>query len=167
MNSEGRERRMPTYNYPTLQDLRKRKYKTIKAFAEAYGCSPTKASGILRGLYHMALSKDDVKYLASVLGVSFLACAEACDNTFAALKNYKGDDWKKTARTHKGIFFGPLLQQEVFARLGVSANASEAEIMKAFRDKVKLASDGKGGYQGDMDKLVQDKEQALKLVRKQ
>lgn len=90
----------------TLQDLRKRKFKTIKAFSEAcgYGYGPQKASGILRGLYHMTLSKDEVKYLASILGVSFVECADACDNTFAELKGYKGDDWKRTPRTRKGIW---------------------------------------------------------------
>lgn len=87
-----------------LQDLRKRRYKTIKAFAEAYGCGSQKASGILRGLYHMTLSKDEVKHLALVLGVDFVECADACDNTYAAFKNYKGDEWKHTPRTHKGIW---------------------------------------------------------------
>lgn len=88
----------------TLQEYRQRKFKTIKAFAEAYGCGASKASGILRGLYHTTLSKDEVKHLAEVLGISFVECADACDNTFAELKHYKGDDWKKTARTHKGIW---------------------------------------------------------------
>lgn len=90
----------------TLQELRKRKFPTIKAFSQAcgYGYGPQKSSGILRGLYHMTLSKNEVKYLASILGVSFVECADACDNTFAELKCYKGDAWKQTARTHKGIW---------------------------------------------------------------
>jgi len=88
----------------TLQDLRKVKYRTIKAFAEAYQCSPSKASGILNGKYHLTLSKDEVRHLASILKVDFVTCADACDNTFAELKGYKGDEWKKTARTHKGIW---------------------------------------------------------------
>lgn len=88
----------------TLQDLRKRRFRTIKLFAEAYGCGATKASEILRGHYHPGLSKDNVRHLASVLDVGFVECADACDNAFAELKGYRGDAWKRTPRTHKGIW---------------------------------------------------------------
>lgn len=191
----------------TLQDLRKRKFKTIKAFSEAcgYGYGPQKASGILRGLYHMTLSKDDVKYIAKILGVSFVECADACDNTFAESKGYKGDDWKRTPRTRKGIWarwqweddlfrdtkkaaesgdwteyrrkYTEQRQQDwrqhttqqthtidCFVILGISSTASSEQIKKAFRGKVKAMSDGKGGYIGDMDKLVQAKEKAIDHV---
>lgn len=36
---------------PTLQDLRKRKFPTVKAFAEALGVSPSTAGAWLRGDY--------------------------------------------------------------------------------------------------------------------
>lgn len=45
--------------------------------------------------------------------------------------------------------------------LGLSFDASEADVMRAFRNKVKEMADGKGGYSGDMDFLVQVKEKAL------
>jgi len=190
---------------PTLQDYRKRKYKTIKAFSEAYQCSPSKASGILRGLYHMTLSKDEVEHIARVLEISFIACADACDDTYAELKKYKGDAWKHTPRTHKGIWERWRYEEEIyrdalhaakngdwseyrkkyefnynddarsqttastretcFTVLGIPTHATPEQIKKAFRDKVRAFSDGKGGYVGDMDKLVTAKEQALASVQ--
>lgn len=191
----------------TLQQLRGRKFGTIKAFAAAYGCGPQKASGILRGLYHMALSKDDVRYLASVLGVDFVTCADACDATFAESKGYRKDGWQRTPRTHKGIwerwrweeallrdtkkaaesgewteyrrkYVHQREQQskqqtqqrqssalDCYSILGISSGATVAQIKEAFRAKVKAASDGKGGYRGDMHKLVMAKEQALARCR--
>lgn len=186
-----------------LQDYRKRKYRTIKAFAEAYGCGTQKASGILNGKYHATLSKNEVRHLASILGISFVECADACDSAFAELMHYKGDAWKRTARTHKGIWARWQWEEEIirdtrkaaqsgdwteyrrkyvssdgdtrsqgytsasaaretcFTLLGISSLATASQIKQAFRNKVKAMADGKGGYRGDMDKLVQAKEQAL------
>lgn len=48
-----------------------------------------------------------------------------------------------------------------YAVLGVSQDATETEIKRAFRAKVKLAHKGNGDYAGDMDKLTKAKEQAL------
>jgi DNA polymerase III alpha subunit (gram-positive type) len=45
--------------------------------------------------------------------------------------------------------------------LGLSASASKSDVLSAFRKKVHEMSDGKGGYTGDMDFLVQVKEKAL------
>lgn len=45
--------------------------------------------------------------------------------------------------------------------LGLTISASRQDILKAFRDKVKASSDGKGGYTGDMDLFVKAKEKAL------
>lgn len=194
---------------PTLQNLRQRKFRYIKDFAQAYGCSPSKASGILKGLYHMVLSKDEVEYLASILGVSFAECADACDATYAEYKRYKGDAWKRTTRTHKGIWARWQWEEEVrrdtrkayesgdwaeyrrkytytssndntrsqgyttstayetcFTILGVASTASPMQIKTAFRNKVKMMADGKGSYNGDMDKLVTAKEQALAHAEK-
>ena len=189
----------------TLQDYRLRHYRTIKAFAEAYGCGATKASGILRGLYHETLSKGEVQHLALVLGIGFLECADACDATYAELNHYKGDAWKKSARTHRGIWarwqYEELLvrdgkkaaqsgdwrafrqkytprqenRQQTQERpnytpatcwtiLGIPTSATPEEIKAAFRLKVKAASDGHGGFRGDMDRLTQAKEQALAFV---
>lgn len=47
------------------------------------------------------------------------------------------------------------------AYLGLVPAASQSDITKAFRKKVRAMSDGKGGYTGDMDFLVQVKEKAL------
>jgi hypothetical protein len=45
--------------------------------------------------------------------------------------------------------------------LGLSVSANQAEVLNAFRARVKAMADGKGGYNGDMDFLVQVKEKAL------
>jgi flagellar biosynthesis GTPase FlhF len=45
--------------------------------------------------------------------------------------------------------------------LGLSVNASQSDINQAFRNKVREMADGRGGYTGDMDFLVQVKEKAL------
>ena len=47
------------------------------------------------------------------------------------------------------------------AYLGLTYRATRTDIMRAFRQKVKAASDGKGGYTIDMDFLVKVKEKAL------
>lgn len=191
----------------TLQDYRLRKFKTIKAFAEAYGCGATKASGILNGHYHLTLSRSEVGHLAFVLGIDFVACADACDETYAQLNHYKGDAWKRTAKTYKGIWARwaweegllkdtrrasvtndwaayrekyitrnsssanekpkqspPRMPETCFSILGIASTATVAQIKSAFVAKVKAASDGRGGFTGDMDKLTLAKEQALAYV---
>jgi hypothetical protein len=54
---------------------------------------------------------------------------------------------------------------DVLGLLGISAIENREQIMKAFRDRVKAMADGKGGYNGDMDLLVQAKERALQSIR--
>jgi hypothetical protein len=61
-------------------------------------------------------------------------------------------------------FFAPLRQDEAFGKLGLTSGASRKDVIRAFREKVKAMADGKGGYIGDMDALVQAKEQALKCL---
>jgi hypothetical protein len=46
-------------------------------------------------------------------------------------------------------------------RFGLPLEATAEQIWHAFRTCVKEASDGKGGYREDMDRLVQTKELAL------
>jgi hypothetical protein len=48
-----------------------------------------------------------------------------------------------------------------FELLGLPLEATVEQILQTFRTRVKEASDGKGGYRGDMDRLVQAKELAL------
>lgn len=189
----------------TLQDYRLRKFRTIKAFAEAYGCGATRASAILNGKHHFVLSKGDVRHLAEVLGIGFVECADACDNTYAQLNGYRKDGWKRTAKTYKGIWARwaweegilrdvrkadvtndweafrakyipgntsssnnakskqapPITPVNCFALLGIAPTSDVLRIKTAFRNKVKAAADGKGGYVGDMHRLVLAKEQAL------
>ena len=192
-----------------LQNYRLRKYRTIKAFADAYGCGATKASGILSGKYHTTFSKAEVKHLASVLGIGFVECADACDETYAELNKYrKGDAWKRTARTYKGIwarwaweegilrdtrkaadmndwteyrkkytsdytssrekpkYAPPRMPTDCFSLLGIAPTSNIAQIKTAFRNKVKAASDGRGGYVGDMHTLVLAKEEALMYAKR-
>jgi len=200
----------------TLQDLRKSKYKTIKQFAMAYGCSASKASMILQGRHQMVLSKDDVVKLAALFEVPFESCVKACDASYAEfkLKNNQcngeldtlkkrwewyetlrngaeqakqTDDWSffrfsrfefhsYDARTGQHWHTSGSTQDNAsgdgyihvhttpvsscYALLGISQDATEAQIKQAFRDKVKAAHSD-GDFTGDMDKLVQAKEQAL------
>lgn len=53
---------------------------------------------------------------------------------------------------------------DVLGLLGISAIENREQIMKAFRNRVKEMADGKGGYNGDMDLLVQAKERALQSI---
>jgi hypothetical protein len=50
-----------------------------------------------------------------------------------------------------------------FELLGLPLEATAEQIMRAFRTRVKEASDSKGGYKEDMDRLVHAKELALDL----
>ncbi len=181
-----------------LQDYRKRKFKTIKAFAEAYGCSASTAGHILQGRHHRTLRQSDVSLLAEVLDVSFDECVDACDNSayefikpFRQFEHWKEQDglkahwayieellhntqkakdtgdwyqWQRQYQDPIDRLFGPLLAEECFRQLGLSASATPEQIKQAFRNKVKAMADGKGGYRGDMDVLVQAKEKALKLA---
>lgn len=203
---------------PTLQSLRKAKYKTIKQFAMAYGCSQSKASMILQGRYQTTLTKDEVVQLAALFEVPFDTCIAACNASYAEWKeknNYppmresnvdslkKRWAWEEKLRkdteeaaksgdwTHWRFTFGysssgaswgtsgsshnhnsgsthfyksttPL--QSCYQLLGISQNATEAQIKQAFRQKVKQMHDGNGGYTGDMDELTKAKEQALKQL---
>lgn len=47
------------------------------------------------------------------------------------------------------------------AFFGLTISATNQDILKAFRDKVKASSDGQGGYTNDMDLLVKAKAKAL------
>jgi hypothetical protein len=52
-------------------------------------------------------------------------------------------------------------KQSALVYLGLTTSASRSDVMKAFRNKVRAAADGKGGYNIDMDFLVKVKEKAL------
>ena len=180
----------------TLQDLRRAKFKTIKAFAIAYGRSASTASALLNGSHHNTLSRKDIEHLAEVLGVSFDACVAAENASYkeyigtqrpyqslqelweqrdmwasAAFKGAKFDDWsewealqqkeREEFQRRSSAFPTPSSKLYSLALLGLPHNATREQIKEAFRQKVKEASDGQGGYSVDMDKLVQAKEQAL------
>lgn len=53
-------------------------------------------------------------------------------------------------------------KEQSLAYLGLTSRATHADVMQAFRKKVKSAADGKGGYTIDMDFLVKVKERALR-----
>ena len=52
-------------------------------------------------------------------------------------------------------------REHALAYFGLRRYASKSDVVKAFREKVRSMADGKGGYSGDMDLLVQVKEKAL------
>lgn len=66
---------------------------------------------------------------------------------------------KESARLRGRVPFAS--KSEALDYLGRSFNATQEQIKQAFRSKVKAASDGKGGYKGDMDILTKAKERAL------
>lgn len=174
---------MPT----TLQDLRKAKYPTIKAFALAYGVSTSKASYLLRGKYQYTITKEEVQNLANIFEVSFDEAVDAVNNTYFESRQWphdrywklkdrwerqekaqkKYEEWKRQRETGRSwtIIF-PWENASIFNTLGLTSSATETEIKQAFRDRVREMADGQGGYNGDMDKLVQAKEKALAHVRR-
>jgi len=171
----------------TLQDLRKSKFPTIKAFASAWGYSTSKASYLLHGKYQWTLSKEEVQKLADVFEVSFDAVVDAANNTYAEDRDFivsphwklkdrwiqqeKTEEevrrWKERHNTGRIYTINFPDYYNIFASLGLTSNATETDIRTAFRNKVKALSDGKGGYNGDMDQLVQAKEKALAYVKGQ
>lgn len=68
---------------PTLQELRKAKYPTIKSFALQCGISPSKASTILQGRHANAISPNEVRHIANVLEVSFQEFVDAQSQSYA------------------------------------------------------------------------------------
>jgi hypothetical protein len=54
-------------------------------------------------------------------------------------------------------------REQALAYLGLSSNATPEQVKQTFRNRVKAAADGKGGYRGDMDLLVTAKEKALQV----
>jgi transcriptional regulator with XRE-family HTH domain len=171
----------------TLQDLRKRTFKTIKDFAAACGFSSSKASMLLQGRYHMTLSRDEAQHLSEVLGVTFDACVSAANSSWdewcvkekrhGPSKDYwdlrtrwaREDQWEEEVRQWKArggtdrIIFA-LESLEALAPFALPPSATKEDVLKAFREKVKSMADGKGGYTGDMDALVQSKEKALASI---
>jgi hypothetical protein len=66
---------------------------------------------------------------------------------------------QERARVRRQVSIATRAQALVY--LGVSGTVNRTTILQAFRDRVKRASDGKGGYTEDMDLLVKAKEKAL------
>ena len=171
----------------TLQDLRKAKFPTIKAFASAYGVSTPKASYLLRGRYQYTITKGEVQRLYDVFEVSFDDAVDAVNNTYLENKEWVlardwklKDRWERQERIYaeyvkwkkqrdQGQMYTIFLpdRYNIFGSLGLTSNATETDIRTAFRNKAKALSDGKGGYNGDMDRLVQAKEKALAYVKGQ
>ncbi len=67
---------------PTLQDLKKQRFATIKAFAEACGFSSSKASTILQGRHAGVMSVDEARHIANALGVSFQEFVDAQSQSY-------------------------------------------------------------------------------------
>lgn len=171
----------------TLQELRKAKFKTIKAFAAACGFSASKASMILQGRHHHVLSVEDIQGYADLLGVSFDACVEAAEASYDEwmMKEYhrhaskywhlrtrwqredelydEVKNWK--AKGGRDRIFVAIESIDAFLPFNLPATATKEDVMRAFREKVKVMADGQGGYRGDMDALVQAKEKALRFCK--
>lgn len=179
---------------PTLQQLRKAKYRTIADFAAAYGCSISTASRILQGRHQHTLTRSQVSRLASLLGVSFKECVEACNQSWVEFRGWtweerehsdpeyleerwlRGDQiaeemlaWFKRGGSTPFSFVSSLDGIEALRTLGLRYGATEQDIKAAFRAKVKaLAASGYmvEGKKVDMDTLTQAKEKALASLRK-
>jgi plasmid maintenance system antidote protein VapI len=170
----------------TLQELRQQKFRTVKAFAEVWGCSPSTGSNILNGRHHLVFTREEILRLAILFGVSFDKCVQAADETFRVSHNTtmaSDDYWRLNNRwvreesiknsyrqwSAKGgrdrILFA-IESLDIFTPFGLSSDATKEDVLRAFRDKVKSMADGKGGYTGDMDALVKAKERALEFIQK-
>jgi hypothetical protein len=72
---------------------------------------------------------------------------------------------KRKDRDFWDDFFAPLREDEALNAFDLTSGATEEDVMRAFREKVRAMADGQGGYTGDMDALTQEKEQALKYLK--
>lgn len=63
--------------------------------------------------------------------------------------------------------FAPLLEEEPFTAFGLTSSATREDVMSAYRQRVKDMADGKGGYTGDMDKLVEAKDKAIRRLNEE
>ena len=71
----------------TLDDLRRVKFTTIKAFAQAWGISITTARMTLQGRRTVTMGMDEVYQIADVLDVTWAQAADALDASAAAFYN--------------------------------------------------------------------------------
>jgi len=74
----------------TLDDLRRLKFKTIKAFAAAWGVSASTASLTLQGRRSLVMSPDEVRRIAAVLGAHVQATMNALDASAAEWRRSQG-----------------------------------------------------------------------------
>jgi hypothetical protein len=162
----------------TLESLRCVSRKTVWDIAQALQKDAYETLALLRGERQHTLTPAEVTILAQCLDVSFEQVVAAA-NTSYAVNGYRRLNppaeetlearWQRESagRDEKGK--NSSAQQagaaerflQAFEVLGLPLEATVEQILQAFRARVKEASDGQGGYRGDMDRLVQAKELAL------
>jgi hypothetical protein len=162
----------------TLECLRCLSRKALWDVAQALQKDVYETMELLRGERQHSLTATEIAALAACLGVPFEQVIAAANTSYAVNRyrrlNPPVDEtlearWQREATAGDESGQNSLLKQSerldrflpAFELLGLPLEATVEQILQAFRARVKAASDGKGGYQGDMDKLVQAKELAL------
>jgi hypothetical protein len=138
----------------------------------------------LQGNRHFTLTPDEIMTIARCLEVPFEEVVAAANTSYALnhcrrlappLEETLEFRWQQESRhtyaqqqtapsDQSGV---PIHIQRAFALLNLALDATTEQIRQAFRERVKRAANGKGGYSGDMDELVQAKELALAFQRDQ
>ena len=162
----------------TLEGLRCLSRKAIWDISQALQKDIYETMALLRGERQHTLTLAEVTILAQCLEVPFEQVVAAA-NTSYAINFYRRltppteetveARWQREATSRNKRKQTPTAHQlrvpdrflHAFELLGLPLEATVEQISQAFRKRVKEASDGKGGYSGDMDRLVQAKELAL------
>jgi tRNA C32,U32 (ribose-2'-O)-methylase TrmJ len=164
----------------TLEALRYMHKKTLWDVAQALHKDAQETLALLQGNRHFTLTPDEVMTLARCLEVPFEEAVAAANMSYAInhyrllvppLEETLEFRWHQEQQAGQHSYkqqtasFNqpgvPSHIQHAFTLLDLNLDATTEQIRQAFRERVKRAADGKGGYRTDMDKLVQAKELAL------
>ena len=162
----------------TLESLRCLSKKTVWDIAQALQKDIYETLALLRGERQHTLTPGEITILAQCLEVSFEQVVVAANTSYAVnfyrrltlpveetvearwQREAEGRDEREQTSTENRHWVSDRFSH-AFELLGLPLEATVEQIWQAFRMRVKEASDGKGGYREDMDKLVQAKELAL------
>lgn len=162
----------------TLETLRYMHKKTVWDVAKMLHKDAQETLALLEGNRQFTLTPDEVMTLARCLEAPFEEVVAAANMSYA-LNHYRRLTppleeklefrWQQEGQhTYEHNQTAPFDQpgvpvhiQHAFILLNLKLDATIEQIRQAFRECVKGAADGKGGYSIDMDELVQAKELAL------
>jgi hypothetical protein len=166
----------------TLEGLRCLSRKAVWDIAQALQKDVYETLALLRGERQHTLTPAEVTILAQCLEVSFEQVVVAANTSYAVncyhrltppVEETLEAHWRREAadgdeREHDAMANQSGISdrfRQAFELLGLPMEATVEQIWQAFRARVREASDGKGGYREDMDRVVQAKELALDFRR--